>query len=61
MQVAACVIAVQAKDGLSRTTNPVAAGYFAIALVAILLGLVALIFIRTSARRSSGRRDSDQH
>ncbi len=56
MPRAECVIAVQtSKEQLPQTSNPLAAGYFAIALIAVVVGLVVLVFIRTSMRRSSKR------
>jgi hypothetical protein len=48
-----CVLAIQTSGGLTQTSNSPAALYFVIALVAVVLGLVVLIFIRTSARRPS--------
>lgn len=47
------VAAVQHSGPEFQTSNPPAAGYFAVGLVAVVLGLVVWIFIRTSTRRSS--------
>jgi hypothetical protein len=54
MSVAECVIAVQSSSE-TQTTNPPAVSYIVIALLAVVLGLVVLVFARTSARRSSKR------
>jgi len=48
-----CIVAVQVNGEQPPAGNPHYAGYLVIALVAIVLGLVVLVFIRTSARRSS--------
>jgi hypothetical protein len=49
MSFAECFIAVQINGNVTK--NPPAAEYFVLALVAIVLGLVILILIRTNARR----------
>jgi branched-subunit amino acid ABC-type transport system permease component len=54
MSIAECVIAVQSSSE-SHTINPPYARYLVIALVAVVLGVVVLIFIRTIAGRSSKR------
>ena len=55
MSIAEWVYALQPNGPESPTSNPPATGYFVIALLALVLGLVVLIFIRTSSRRSSKR------
>jgi hypothetical protein len=52
MSIIEYVIAIQTGGTLTQTGNPPAALYFVIALVAVVLALVVLIFIRTSTRRS---------
>jgi len=49
------VAAVQTSGPESHpdASNPIGAGYFLIALVAVVLALVVIIFIRTSAGQSS--------
>jgi hypothetical protein len=47
------LVAEQTSGPQSQGSNPVAAGYVLIALVAAVLALVVMIFIRTSAGRSS--------
>jgi hypothetical protein len=55
MSLAEWVAAAQATGGQSQTANTPGSMYFIIALVAVVLGLVVLIFVRSSARRSSKR------
>jgi len=51
MLSAECMIAVQV--GGKQPVNPPAAEYIVIALVALVLGLIVVVFIRSSARRRS--------
>jgi hypothetical protein len=52
MSIIECVIAVQTSGGQTEANNSPAVLYFAMALVAAVLALVVLVFIKTSARRS---------
>jgi hypothetical protein len=45
--------AVQKSDSESLISDPATALYFVIAILAAVLGLVVLIFVRTSMRRSA--------
>jgi hypothetical protein len=47
--------ALQTTGPQTPSNDPPAALYFIIAIIALVLGLVVTIFIRTSARRSSRR------
>jgi hypothetical protein len=55
MSIVRLVAAAQTSGPESHpdASNPIGAGYFLIALVAVVLALVVIIFIRTSAGRSS--------
>jgi hypothetical protein len=53
MSIAACVAAMQTSGPQSETTNLPGAEYLVFALIAVVLALIVLIFIRASARRSS--------
>jgi FtsH-binding integral membrane protein len=55
MSIAECIAAVQANGPESQASNSPATMYFVIGLVAVVLGLVVVIFLRASARRSSKR------
>lgn len=55
MSIAEWVAAIQTNGIDSQRRDPAAAGYFVIALVAVALGMVVLILIRSSARRSTKR------
>jgi hypothetical protein len=55
MPIAECVITMQTTGGQYPISNPPAAGYFVLGLLGVVLGLMVLIFIRTSGRRSSKR------
>jgi cation transport ATPase len=52
MSIMEWVAAVQFNGPESQSSNPPAAGYFVIAVIAAVLGFVVWIFIRSSARRS---------
>lgn len=52
MTIAECALLIQASGGQSQSSDTPATWYFIVALVAVVMGLVALIFIQTSARRS---------
>ena len=47
-----CLIALQANNSPSHPGNSPGAMYFVIALLAMMVGLIAWIFIRASARRA---------
>ena len=53
MSIVELVAAAQTSSPQSWDSNPIGAGYFLLVLVAAVLALVVLIFIRTSARRAS--------
>ncbi|MGA7107373.1 MAG: hypothetical protein WBV28_11965 [Terracidiphilus sp.] len=53
MSIVQLVAAAQPSGTPSGTGNPPSAEYFLIAIVAAVLALVAMIFIRTLARKSS--------
>jgi hypothetical protein len=54
MSLVESILAVQQTNGLgSQESNPPAAEYFVVALVAVVLGLIVWVFIRSSMRRSS--------
>jgi hypothetical protein len=53
MSIVQLVAAAQPSGTPSGTGNPPSAEYFLIAIVAAVLALVGMIFIRTLARRSS--------
>jgi capsular polysaccharide biosynthesis protein len=55
MSLLECVIVAQTSGSQTQAGNPPVAWYLVIALVAAVMGLVVLIFIRTSTRRSSRR------
>lgn len=55
MSIAEFASVLQTNGKLSQNTNSPTAEYFVIALVAIVLGMVVLILVRTNARRSSKR------
>lgn len=55
MSIIESVAAMQASGLESQSSNSPGALYFAIALVAVVLGLVVLVFIRTSGRGSPRR------
>jgi hypothetical protein len=55
MSTADLVAAFQTSGPQTTPSNPPAAGYFVIGLLAAVLGLIVWIFIRTSSRRSSNR------
>jgi len=55
MSILECVLAVQTNGTLTQNSNPPGALYLAFALGAVVLGLVVLIFIRTSGRGSPRR------
>jgi hypothetical protein len=55
MPIVLMVVAGQADGPQSHASNPVAAGYVVFALVAAVLALVVMIFVRTSMRRSPKR------
>jgi hypothetical protein len=46
-----CVAALQANSSEAPSSNPPAALYFVIALAALVLGLIVLVFIRANPRR----------
>lgn len=52
MSIAEWMASVQAGSGGSLPSNPPAAGYFLIALMAVVLGFMVLVLFRSSARRS---------
>jgi hypothetical protein len=47
------IAAMLQDNGTQPAANPPAAGYFIVAILAVVVGFMAWIFIRTSARRSS--------
>jgi hypothetical protein len=49
------VAAAQASGTESQSSNSFAIGYFVVALLAVVLGLIVWVFIRANARRSSKR------
>jgi hypothetical protein len=55
MSIVEFAIVLQNIDGEANASNPRSAEYFVIALVAVLLGVFVLVFVRTSARGSSKR------
>jgi hypothetical protein len=55
MPIAEYVASVQTNGPESQTSNSSAGLYFALALVAVVLGLLVVVFIKTSMRRSSRR------
>ena len=55
MSIMECAIALQSIAGKAPASNPRSDEYFVIALLAVLLGVFVLVFVRTSARRSSKR------
>jgi hypothetical protein len=55
MSIVECVIAVEPSIGRTEIGNSTGSPYFLIALATIVMVLVVLIFIRTSAGRSSKR------
>jgi hypothetical protein len=52
MSIMECVAAMQFNGPESQSSNPHAAGYFVIAVIAVVMGFMVWIFIRSSARRS---------
>jgi hypothetical protein len=46
-------IAVIQNSGQEDSSNPPLAGYFAVALFAIVIGMIVWVIIRTSTRRSA--------
>ena len=52
MTITECAIAVQVTGNQAPASNPPSTGYFVIGLVAIVVGLMVLVFIRARARRS---------
>jgi hypothetical protein len=58
MPVTECLIAVQTSDSPPQPISGSGEGYawyFVLAIVALVLGLVVMMFIRTSIRRSAKR------
>ena len=56
MSMIECVIAVQTSSGdMPLNSHTTLAQYLAIAVVAVVLGLVVVVFIRSGRRRSSKR------
>jgi cation transport ATPase len=55
MSIVEWVAAAQTGAPGSQTSNSPASGYFVIALLAVVLGLVVWIYIRVNATRSSKR------
>jgi hypothetical protein len=55
MSILEYLIALQTSGEPTQTNNTPAAGYVVLAITAVVLGLVVLIFIRVNARRSSKR------
>ena len=58
MTVVECLIAVQTSGTQIRVSNAPGTPYFLIGLLAVVMGLVVWIFIRTSAGRSPKRRQT---
>jgi ammonia channel protein AmtB len=52
MSIIEWVAAVQFNGPESQPSNPPAAAYFVVAVIAAVMGFVVWIFIRSSARRS---------
>jgi hypothetical protein len=55
MSITECAIALQATPQTSHQFTKAYAGYFVVALTALVLGFVVWILIRTCAKRSSNR------
>jgi hypothetical protein len=55
MPMLTCVAALQTSGSQAQPGNPPGAMYFGIALAAVVVALVVLIFIRVNARRSGKR------
>ena len=55
MSIAEWLAAVQTSVTDTKPSNPIADQYIVFAILAVVLGLMVLIFIRASARRSSRR------
>jgi hypothetical protein len=55
MSILLIVAALQTSGSQSQPGNTLAAFYFEIALIAVVLAFVVLVFIRASARRGSRR------
>jgi len=49
--IVATALALQTEDG-GLNSNSTAAGFIVIAMIAIVLGVMAFLFVRTSSRRS---------
>jgi hypothetical protein len=55
MSIMECAVVLQTSGDQSPSSNTPAAEYFLFTIVALVLGLVVLIFVRSGARRSSKR------
>jgi|HubBroStandDraft_3_1064219.scaffolds.fasta_scaffold1553909_1 hypothetical protein len=52
MPIMEWLAAVQFNGPESQPSNPPAAGYLVVAVIAVVMGFVVCVFIRSSARRS---------
>jgi hypothetical protein len=52
MSLVELIAAVQTGDAPVKPSNPVTDEYIVLALAAVVVGLIVLVFIRTSARRA---------